>query len=229
MIGDQNEVCQLVFFRKKRFYTRKNYIVYTSSGVRIRDGPWFKCGAAALPDVIQGNEAGLQYCCISRPLGGKILAICPESLGVDLAFRSECLLGCSSELALEGWRSAGMGMARSKWTSIKGSGIVFVQTPGILIEKHLGEQEEVFVNANCVYGLSQNVQVSPQPVFHSPLQLLKHDWSLIRLKGKGVVYMDPAADYKIELYDRKWRLDVLYCVFFLIVLLLFLVADLVIE
>ena len=123
---------------------------------------------------VKNRKGGVEYIGLSKS-SGKILAINPSISEDSFTIDRNYILAYTSGIKITQEIEPNILMKKVHWREIKGNGICFIQSNGGIIEKRLGNEEEICINKNDIIAFSKGVKVSESNIARSYKAFLIND------------------------------------------------------
>jgi uncharacterized protein (AIM24 family) len=214
VLGDSHNILQVLLLSSQVLYTDIIYIIYNSPGLSFREIPvpiWkrFTFSVAGFKHRIKNRKDGVEYIGLSKS-SGKILAVNPYIIEDTFIVNKNFILAYTSGISLSNAKNVNALMKKIDWREIKGNGIFFLQGFGSIIEKRLGNDEEICVNKNEIIAYSKEIRVNEYNTFRSYRAFFIHDWCLMKLKGPGTVFIEGSARSRSSSISPTRKNDILH-------------------
>jgi len=154
----------------------------------------------------------LGYLCVSRRIG-KIIALNPEFID-NLGFKEKNLLAFSNTLDIQkNYRVEFPHAFPIKWwklgntASLMKNNLLFLHSSNTLVEKELGQGEEIVVRADCIFAFTTKMtfKVIGENVLQRrpPGRVPANFRPFISIKGPGLLYIENVSDSSGALAPRR--------------------------
>lgn len=218
---------QVILLPNQTIYTDINYVIYSSANLSFREFPvscWKKFFVNPIgPQYrVKNRKGGVEYLGLSKS-SGRIVGMNPHILEDPFILDKNLILAYTSGIKLSIIPEANILMKKTQWREARGSGIVFLQGYGSIIEKRLGAEEEININKNDILAYSKSIKISESSIHRSYKAFFINDWCLMKVKGPGWVFIDGSARNKSSHVHPRRRSDLwqIFLIFALIFLLAF--------
>lgn len=217
ILGKHEQSLQVLLMPNQAILTHLPNIVYMSKNLKLtycyktllaKFRALFNSKPPLFRFKVTNKGEGVGYVGLGKPLSGKILALNPSVLQSSIIMRDQSILAISSNLNITRFsRDEITILQRSKWYEVSGNGLAFMTVSGTIVEKRLGEGEEIQVAYNALVAYSKEVTVESLIGNRDFSELVFYDWCLLKVRGPGIVFIDGAGLSMTEKARRVGRSD----------------------